>query len=64
MTETVECTVVAETAAAFLLRDSREPSRETWFPSIYVEFRRRNMRSGFAVAVIPLWLLNEKGWNE
>jgi hypothetical protein len=61
--ETVPCIVVRETAAAYFLRDQDEPTREAYFPKSQVSFSRRNINTGEAVAEIPLWLLDSKGWN-
>lgn len=62
--ETIACIVVDERERAFLLRDGLDLDREDWFPKSQISFSRRNMKTGHAVAEIPLWLLNEKGWNE
>lgn len=61
-TDSVPCIVVKETDKAFLLRDKSE-DREEWFAKSQIHFERRNVKTGDAVAVIPLWLLNSKGWN-
>lgn len=61
--ETVRCTVIRETVAAYLLRDHEDQSRESYFPKSQVSFSRRNIKTGEATAEIPLWLLNSKGWN-
>lgn len=61
-TDIVQCTVMRETAKAYLLRDADQPSREAYFPKSQVSFSRRNIHTGEAVAVIPLWLLKEKNW--
>lgn len=61
--ETVRCIIVRETAAAYFLRDQEEPTREAYFPKSQVSFARRNIKTGEAVAEIPLWLLDAKGWN-
>lgn len=61
--ETVPCIVLRETAAAYLLRDQEDETREAYFPKSQVSFARRNIKTGEAVAEIPLWLLNTKGWN-
>lgn len=61
--ETVPCIIVRETDAAYFLRDQEDPSREAYFPKSQVSFARRNINTGQAVAEIPLWLLESKGWN-
>lgn len=61
--ELVNCLVLRETHAAFLLRDRNEPDREAFFPKSEVSFSRRNIKTGEATAEIPLWLLTAKGWN-
>jgi hypothetical protein len=61
--ETVRCTVMRESDAAFLLRDADDETREAWFPKSQVSFKMRNMKTGKATAEIPLWLLEKKGWN-
>jgi len=63
-TEIVRCQVIRETAAAYLLRDRDEITREAYFPKSQVSFQRRNIKTGEATAEIPLWLLTEKGWNQ
>jgi hypothetical protein len=62
--ETVRCLVIRETAAAYLLQDREETTREAFFPKSQVSFQRRNIKTGEATAEIPLWLLTEKGWNQ
>lgn len=62
--ETVRCLVIRETAAAYLLQDREEPSRQAFFPKSQISFQRRNIKTGDATAEIPLWLLTEKGWNQ
>jgi hypothetical protein len=62
--ETVRCLVIRETSAAFLLEDRDEPGRQAWFPKSQISFQRRNIKSGDALAEIPEWLLEEKGWLE
>lgn len=61
--ENVECSVIKETEKAYHLREDGE-QREAWFPKSQVSFARRNIKTGVAVAEIPLWLLREKGWAE
>ena len=62
-TEIVRCVVTGETAKAYQLRDADDPSRESYFPKSQVSFQRRNIKTGAAEAVIPMWLLESKGWN-
>ncbi|MBK1883681.1 hypothetical protein JIN85_14785 [Luteolibacter pohnpeiensis] len=61
--EKVECTVVGESDLAYQLRDKASESRVAWFPKSQVSFARRNRTTGESLAEIPLWLLNQKGWN-
>ena len=62
-TDTVRVLVIQETAGAYLLRDLDEPAREAFFPKSTVSFDRRNIKTGEATAVISLWILEQKGWN-
>lgn len=62
-TETVACVVLKETEKAYYLEDGDNPDRAAWFPKSQVSFRSRNVKTGVAVAEIPLWLLENKGWN-
>jgi hypothetical protein len=61
-TESVKCRVVSETPLAFQLERETEPGLAQWFPKSQIHFARRNVKTGDAEAVIPLWLLTEKGW--
>jgi len=61
--EIIRCEVVRETDKAYLLRDREDAGRSAFFPKSQVSFQRRNIKTGEAVAEIPLWLLTEKGWN-
>jgi len=63
-TETVNVTILRETRAARLMRDRDNPEREAYFPQSEITFQRRNIKTGEAVAEIPLWLLEAKGWNQ
>ena len=63
-TDKVKVTVVEESAKAYRLRDNENPEREEWFPKSEISFERRSMTSGDALAVIPLWLLKSKDWNQ
>lgn len=62
--EKVECAVVGETDKAFQLRESNGEERTEWFPKSHVSFARRNIKTGAAVAEIPMWLLEKKGWDK
>lgn len=55
ITDTVPVEVIRETDDAYLLKD--EESNQSWFPKQHVTVRN-------GLAVIPLWLLDQKGWNE
>lgn len=61
--EEIACTVRGETGKAWFLKQKNKPFKEGYFPKSQVSFARRNIRSGDAVAEIPTWLLNAKGWN-
>lgn len=63
-TDTVKCTVISESDKAYQLKDSNDETRIAWFPKSEVCFERRNIKTGAAVAEIPLWLLEAKGWNQ
>lgn len=62
-TDKVAVTVTASTGKAFRLRDNASPEREDWFPASEISFDRRNVKTGDALAEIPLWLLKAKGWD-
>ena len=62
--ETVLCIVVRESDAAYLLQDRAGHGNQEWFPKSQVSFQRRNIKTGEAVAEIPLWLLTKTGWNQ
>lgn len=62
-TDKVAVTVTASTGKAYRLRDNNATEREDWFPAGEISFNRRNVKTGDAVAEIPLWLLKAKGWN-
>lgn len=61
-TDDIVCNVLNETDKAVMLID--EEDRSAWFPKSQINFKRRNMKTGAAIAEIPLWLLEDKGWNE
>lgn len=62
-TDTVHVIILRETPAAWLMRDRDNPERQAYFPQSEITFQRRNIKTGDAVAEIPLWLLKAKGWN-
>ena len=62
-TDKVAVTVTASTGKAYRLRDNENTEREDWFPASEISFDRRNVKTGDAVADIPLWLLKAKGWE-
>lgn len=59
----VACTVIDESDKAWKLRDNNDSTREAWFPKSEISFKRRNSKTGDALAEIPLWLLKSKGWD-
>ena len=59
-TDNVKVTVVKETEKAYFFED--EEGKTGWFPKSEVSFASRNVKTLKAVAIIPLWLLNEKDW--
>jgi hypothetical protein len=61
-TDTISCQVIRESEKAYLIRDP-DDTREAWFPKSEVSFSRRNVKTGAATAIIPLWLLDAKNWN-
>jgi len=61
-TDTVNVTVVRETEKGYLLNDENHCG-QAWFPKSEVCFERRNIKTGKAVAIIPLWLIEANGWN-
>jgi hypothetical protein len=62
--EPVSCTVIGETDKAFQLQEKDNDKRVAWFPKSHVSFKRRSLKTGEAVAEIPLWLLTKKGWDK
>lgn len=67
-TEPVPVLVVRETEKAYLMQDRGQDDdgsedSEAWFPKSQIHFEQRNVKTGKAIAVIPMWLLKEKGWN-
>lgn len=63
-TDDVRCVVIRETEKAWYLQDKDNEDRCDYFPKSQVTFKRRNAITGEAVAEIPLWLLENKGWNK
>lgn len=62
-TDTVVCWILEEREKSFKLRDDNDFEREAFFPKSQINFDRRNVKTGRAVAQIPVWLLKEKGWD-
>lgn len=60
--EDVSVTVVKESPKAYFLKDNDGTGEDAWFPKSQVSFERRNIKTGDAVAKIPNWLLEKKGW--
>lgn len=59
-TEPVDVRVIEERDKSYLL--ATEGKGNAFFPKSEVSFKSRNTKTGVAVAVIPLWLLEKKGW--
>lgn len=66
----VEVKVIRETERSYLFEDiewsqlaSHDGDAEAFFPKSQVHFARRNVKTGLAAAMIPGWLLIEKGWR-
>lgn len=59
MNDEIEVIIIEERVKSFHLQ-SKETGVKEWFPYSQVSFKRRNMKTGDAVAEIPLWLLNSK----
>lgn len=57
-TEEVSVYIGGETAKAYFLTSDGKPS--DWFPKSEVHFSYR--KGGEARAIIPVWLLEKKGW--
>jgi len=69
-TESVSVEVKLETNKAYYLRDLASDKLDctdedacAWFPKSQIHFSTYNIKTKKATAVIPLWLLKEKGWN-
>lgn len=60
-TDDVACWITDETPKAYRLKT--DTHGEAWFPKSETVFKRRNMKTGDAVAELPLWLLRAKGWD-
>ena len=58
--ETINVTISRETEKAFLMKN--DEGAEAWFPKSQVSFKRRNVKTGEAVAEIPVWLLDKNDW--
>lgn len=37
---------------------------DAMFPKSEVSFKRRNVKTGAALAEIPVWLLKDRGWDK
>lgn len=57
-TDKVVCTVIEEREKSFLLRN--EEGKQVFFGKSQVSFERRNMKTGKALAVIPVWILDKE----
>jgi len=62
-TDVVFCSVTRETERAVLLENLTTGSR-FWFPKGQVRLERKNEKTGEALAEIPIWLLEEREWDE
>lgn len=58
--EPIQVTVVEERDVSYLFQ--HEDGRQAFFPKSQVNFKRRNINTGEAIALVPLWLLEKKGW--
>ncbi len=59
--EDVQCMVVGETSGCWKLQRSTD-AEPALFPKSEVVFKRRNVKTGQAVANIPAWLLEDRSW--
>jgi len=57
-TDKVTCKVIKETQGAFLLEN--EHGKQEYFPKSQTSFETRNLKTGDAVAELPVWLLEKK----
>lgn len=61
-TDEVPVVILKETDKAFQLKN--EEGKIDWFPYSQISFKKKNLITKEAIAEIPMWLLNAKGWNE
>jgi len=54
---------VHETAGAYALRRWGTEEKPEWFPRSQVHFASYNLKTRRGKAVIPGWLLKDRGWN-
>ena len=59
--EKIECKFIGERVKAFILE--HEDGTRDFFPKSQVSFERRNVKTGECIAIIPIWLLDQKGWQ-
>ena len=66
----VEVKVIRELDRCYIFEDiewshlaSHDGDAEAFFPKSQIHFNRRNIKTGLASAMIPGWLLIEKGWR-
>ena len=57
---TVSVTILDETEKAYLFLHG---TQQAWFPKSEVYFESRNLKTCKAIAIIPDWLLQKKGWE-
>jgi len=62
-TDDVPVIVLEEREKCYYFQE-KEGDKKAFFPKSQITFKYRNIKTLQAVAVIPLWLLKEKGWNE
>lgn len=60
-TDELKVTVEGETNTSYHLKCGE---KSAYFPKSQVSFKRRNVKSGEAVAEIPIWLLKDRGWDK
>ena len=58
--EPVAVTVVEDREASYLFQ--HEDGRQAYFPKSETTFKQRNVKTGKAVALVPIWLLEKRGW--
>ena len=64
-TELVVVNVLGEKGLNWILQDLTEetiPPKIAGFPKSQVVFERRNVKTGKALANIPVWLLEDRNW--